>query len=1683
MLKGILTITLSLFLQACIEEEPLREVDTTTDSSSEVADSDSNSFDAGDISTLNFLQEGSSRSTSTLTLFRDFDDSFLLRGDEVHLAFKNFSLNNRFCLAAYFPETSGTGAKKLLLLAARVRTYANPRFSGNEYYVQMEVENDEANADDCLAPSQQSQYITDFSTASFALSLSDLCPNCSGTVVSKKLKLYTQSGLPMAAPSLQNLSLTLVPPLGTLSNTGVLTCSGDSFCQSNNYNCCVQGQCVNHGTVKTGVDTTSDEYKIAIAQIIQSPDLIFASRYQDIFHVCTEFEATDPTNSNDDPSRDLAQEATDRFDELQDLYNCLNPQYDEYALCTVEIDIDESAIGSGGTTLTNNVDDITFSDLNGSLTFNNIVNVEYAGTRIYQESFDGTETVIAQPAELTINSAANDDITSAQSITVDKEIPADATNSKIKARFRIDGTCEQLSTSLARCTKSYTQGQVSTPARSTDHTSGDNDFLLPSYANLGLNVVVEVGGTKISPGTSTWSANTAPSNRVSFAYTIFDNQTVDITYFVTTNVTNLTLSREAALATVVDICNCDSSIGCNLKEDIKEINGVETLVGYLCDYEQESSTETLLQETVYVSSRTAPHRYFDVDGVHYELDDIDQGQEQEGTKHEYVSNNLYRPTNLTSTVGFNEIYGSFNRDGKSAVPATVVDLVRGREYDVFTDTGQFSTCLSCGTDYFSSLQKLFPSNFSDKGGGLRPSLVENRRFENQSTLPSTDLKFGRACFVPATMIPWTHVTNTDTQIQRLERLEAQHFLFANGYNRDWYGFDYGSLIGSYDGVKWFSIGNQRRIKAETNKLYLAVNSYFNDLTLNNAYQVTISERVNIADSGSEVDHDTESDGAECQKAHYCETDNDCISTLGYDYVCENVGSFNTSWPTFDDNANEQSGSINISLLSLIDGSNGEINRCVYRGKGAICEETLSSVSASTSYTLSSKLSLHACSPNNYCETLDQSSFNNKIARFGQSPVNQNRQSVVTNVLGLGDTFGEGARLIGRPLNLLGTDTVDADLQTRFSLMNVNSICIPGKAPDSATSIAGLNSTTDGARLNDKVSGIGVTSTSTTFTPGYLAACPASDDEGDWTHYQSANLTESLTGPLSTEDHRVYATSQNLPTNALDLSVFTSSGLFNDDDTVMTKLGIQKNACLRAPGAPCYSDFDCGPNKFIADKFKVLGDISTVLNDYERAFWEEELVCATPLNRYLPISIVENPFYDISVGKCCRELGNDFTYQTEAISGAVINVHDGADHQIPGVTKSLQDVDRYSSTQVIYDKLVNESSTHPPVKMKASLSLTEILQYNSIHEHNSRMCCTGHWVRNFATENGGGHQFSGTKQQSTEVDNLKYLNWNPDTGTINTFPTAYDETDLHFTCDTFDYLTSDCEIKNLVEGSTYENRFLEYLAKFELTGIPQVLIEDDDESSGAASANRHNTLTNFDTTNDNQEIFAGSGTYPTNHIALPGTIVEGNAGDVTYDSKTWIRGDNMTEIDSSNKQVFSSNSFNCCLPTGVPFDANLGYDRENCCSGTLKSNDDGVNNVCCLDDFTDVSVYTNRYVSSEGAYTPSGREVTDAEIDPETGYLKKELVIEMAKNMCCSGTAAEGVAVGTYFIPINHSNKITSPTPAMTRRFIQNQTLDNDVDVGGAYSKFEAGLKWNNHVYCVPASFADGAGGGGAVVTD
>ena len=163
------------------------------------------------------------------------------------------------------------------------------------------------------------------------------------------------------------------------------------------------------------------------------------------------------------------------------------------------------------------------------------------------------------------------------------------------------------------------------------------------------------------------------------------------------------------------------------------------------------------------------------------------------------------------------------------------------------------------------------------------------------------------------MLPYSHQPDSNLQTQRQNRLKTQAALYMNGYQRDWFGFNQGSLIGSFDGVSWFAIGARRRVTARTNKLYLAINSPYVDLASNNSFSVNVRY-----DTGnvpvSDFDYDPtismfdpyQNSGATCQYYHQCNVDRDCVSKLGWEYRCADIDEFKTSWPSFDNEAQELS---------------------------------------------------------------------------------------------------------------------------------------------------------------------------------------------------------------------------------------------------------------------------------------------------------------------------------------------------------------------------------------------------------------------------------------------------------------------------------------------------------------------------------------------------------------------------------------------------------------------------------------------------------------------------------------------------------------------------------------------------------------------------------------------------------
>lgn len=1591
-----------------------------------------------------FIQEGATRSLTSISMPVDFVDSFLVRGKTLSQYLRTLPTSTKFCMVGSYTYISGT--QKFLIMSAKSKSYTDLFAKTTEYYLQVEPSNDTANQNDCLTYNLTNTLysgVPSSVTPSVHFSFSQLCTDCTTSVTSGGLQLYFANGETVPTVTTSALILTISGSTTSSSNS----CSDSTACKARGFDCCLQSQCVNDGAIRPGASDLAG-FLAAQEDVRLNPNRFTV--YPQYYFVC-ESRPDSSGGSTGGSTSDPDYEASVRLMELKQLYDCLNQVDGEFSYCTLKFtQANELMGGDFSSSSSGYTDDINFSAINPTFAtgdyVNNIVKIVYGGQTLYEQNKTPLTTGTFKAG------TANDNLTSAQAVTLNATLPSNAKDANLYLTYKVDGTCEKMSTSLAKCTKSYIHASSDTTS-SMWHNS-TKTYLLPSYADTSSSssMIVKVSGVVVPEDTTTWSKG-AGSITFASSYAIYQNQKIEITYFVNTNVTNLVKLRSAAQATVNTMCTCATNTKCGLKPIIDETS--QAVVNYECTYNTSTTEEPPVNQTVYVSNKNIAHRYFDANGVSYD-DDYGSALDQEGTAFAYTNNDVLKPTNLSTYTGFNEIYGSFAKTGTYiARPAKKVSVKKDKLYDILTVTGVFSSCTTCGSDYYTSLQKIFPQNFGGQGGGYQPDNYASSRVNNTGTYRSDDLLFGRACFVPATMIPWSHVTASTPRDQRRSRLAAQHFMFANGYNRDWYGFDYGSLIGSFDGVTWFSIGNQRRIKATSSKLYLAVNAYVGDLNVDSNFTVNVYE--STAFSSAIPDHDTETDGAQCQKSHFCSNDNDCFRQLGYDYTCQNVASVYTNWPQFDAAGSEIVGSVNRSLLSLVGGSNGQAKRCMYRGRGTPCVKNLDTVSSGLGFNGSTVVGTSMCSPNNSCVSVNTAGrFNDRISRFANTPLAQN----IAGITPITDTFGMGARVILRPFEYYGTKSMPSAAQVALNTNKVEALCIPGKDITSAIDNFDLNQKHPSTRTDssDKILSVGPAS-SQSVSSRALNACPATDAAG--TTMQVYDL------PLNDPTLNMFTISQNMSSNLLDLTALTSQNIYSSTNgSQVTTLGYQRNTCLRAPGASCFSDLECAPSEFIANKARTATTLAAVLNPAEAKFWEEDLVCGNPDFKKVSGGLL-NPLFDIKKNKCCREFGKTMTVYTQRQGDTSVEWCDDKDGILPGtvkvagVTNPISTQSRYSRVHTVYDKMTcdrNDTSKNFALSLQAgdsSKRLKQILtQFKTLDTLNQRTCCTQHWVRSFATENGGGHAFAKTKTQNIDRAMFKHVSWQKD-DTVSVPP---DQDPEPFECNSTQYLNASCEIKNLTAAE--EEKYLTWAGSLELVGIPQVAIGTNNQV--------------YQLVDDNQQDFGWSAAkHPlkdsdNKDIMLP--VGGSSPADFSDTTNSYYSAANYTALNmvlsgtkNSMKKVFSESEFNCCIPSGqeVPDTTTASQ----CCTGFKATT--GVQR-CCLPDFTDITVYLNRYVSSEGRGLP------DSAYDAQTGYIKDPGQVQLMaaqKNLCCSGTAMMGVAISQLSIPLENGTYKPADTGSTTRRLTyRTDAVDNNSETGNIGSIFDAGLKWNNHVYCVPSGF-------------
>ncbi len=155
-------------------------------------------------------------------------------------------------------------------------------------------------------------------------------------------------------------------------------------------------------------------------------------------------------------------------------------------------------------------------------------------------------------------------------------------------------------------------------------------------------------------------------------------------------------------------------------------------------------------------------------------------------------------------------------------------------------------------------------------------------------------------------------------------------------------------------------------------------------------------------------------------------------------------------------------------------------------------------------------------------------------------------------------------------------------------------------------------------------------------------------------------------------------------------------------------------------------------------------------------------------------------------------------------------------------------------------------------------------------------------------------------------------------------------------------------------------------------------------------------------------------------------------------------------------MFSQDEVSCCKPAGTLVPANA--DANLCCTGSIR-NINAQFGKCALPDYTNVSVHMNRYVSS------IAKDLDPSLIDSTTGFIEDPAVVEQLAcqlDVCASGVLARGVSYVALPVP----GKQDSHPDFTTRRFVEgNQAADNG---NGILDLWNAGMRWNNHVYCAPA---------------
>jgi hypothetical protein len=1639
---------------------------------------------------LNFFQNGGTVYTSTFDLQIDFVDTFYFRGKEIDTYIRNVNNSTPICLVSRYPQV---GTNKILILAMMPKSTYNYTNQSIEYYYSLAPADSATNQNYCQKTALIDKLYQTYPALTPIYKMNSLC---NGTICSSNgyssntIEIFSNSGISINNIATLGLILNIKNVTTVSSTTLGSTCTTNNECLNQGYDCCSGNQCVKDLQKKSGINESSTEYQQALQDILNTPTSIY--NYPQFFYICSS-GSTQKTSTSTTTASD-AYAAQKRVNTLASYYNCTNKVNGESGECSAVFT--NVAVGATNTLPADDRSFVsTFTNLNTSSdTLVSIEKIYYGDVLIYDYSTK-SEAQLSSPvysdAYITISGNHNDDLTTGSSVTLNS-IPVGTINKDLLIIYKNDASCTYVNASLSKCEKYYKQGQSNFGSttesnrlgRPTDHYPASNIFLLPAYANINKSLKVELDGIQLIQGTD-WDVINSTNNYIQLYPTsgaslkAQDNQLIKITFFADISAMK---SKLTALDNIKAACNC-TDYTCNLSP-LKNSTGA--IIDYACVYPPNNVANVPISQKIFLSSKSIPVRFFDKTGAPYNSITVNNyGQEGEGEGIEpftYTNGDLSKPNNLNGYVGFNEIYGSLNLSTNSAKPPSVVNVKKGGSYDIYVDNGSYYTCAQCGADYYSQINKVFPS--VQFGGGMVPMQYQSSRTANLSTMIRSDeLAFGRACIVPATMIPWTHYISSDVPTQRKNRMKAQHFLFANGYQRDWYGFDMGAVIGSFDGVKWFAVGTNRRIKATSDKLFLAVNGYMGDLSIESTYSVSINDSLLNPSGLGMVTSDFDNDGAQCQQYHQCASDNDCYATFGADYLCSSVTDITTPWPVFDDNANEVAETTvqNNQFISILGLSNPG-KRCVYRGKGSLCTARYNNVNSNSSFNETKTYDFHVCSTNNYCQSFStdgtlNANFNNRVSRFGKVVGDTTK-----------DAFGLGTPIAMRPFSFSGQEEIRTETLHNLAGIKAQSMCIPGKAPEAVINQPNyvLQNYTVPDSTNypgDRTVGIGQTYMKLTSNdPYYFYACGVKDGNNNY-------FFKSTDNTVVDSDINMAAGGQFTSTNALYLfnSLFTNKGMKLDllapaPTSILKTINYQKNTCLKVAGSSCYSDFDCAPSKAITDKIKLLNATdstlnSLFLNSYEIKFWQEPLVCSQA-------ALKTDTTFDPKNNKCCREVGGVISIGQSSTSNLTTLPNTSS---LPGIDLAFNDKTRYSRVATYYTEMKKDIVSYPPLNIPASSecsigapTTTSCYPYTSLANQfktlsliGSKTSCSNHWVRNFYN---GTHNWDAAKFQNFNPSAFKCYNFGPNNIT-------YDLVDPNFSCTGADNdQDTKCKFIQTSPSSSKAKSVLNFLAKMELIGIPQIAIPseltyisdiDSDLACRSDPASQNGVYPIDKDFNDDSDL---DGVKTNDHdLYIPPLIwwknlttttekTSGSSNVLTYlnpivasnaeihdGTNYYYSALDNSKLNPTFKRIFKADEIVACQPTGTIMASTTDFNL--CCSGFINQ----TNKQCALPDFVDLSIYTNKYVSSEASALNENLFNADGYINDPT-YVAQ---LACAKQMCASGKITFGILISQLKIPgleaIN--NKYY--------RFLQGSPISDDAN--GFLSLYNKGLKLNNHAYCIPVN--------------